>query len=641
MKLTRLKIMLMSLAFILSGSVMAQKRLARKAALNTPVIASECLDALPVLPDDPVAVHPLNVQMPVSFRSGTEYPVGTTIYDLQSNNSVDDRTSRGPDGSLMAIWTMGFDNAGGYSDRGTGYNRTTDGAWGDQPTQRLEASTRIGWPSHVVTESGTEVIISHSSANHLHVVRREAGSSTWEEFDIPSAIYPEDGGPGLLWPRATVSGEVVHVLCITQPIANGGAEYEGVDGHPLYYRSSDGGATWDKVDVILPGLDNTALVANSGDSYAVDARGDNVAIGFFNNWSDQILMKSTDGGENWTKTIMHDFPLELYVQDSGYSFEDLPPYDPDQPDSLAILTSDECGAVVLDHQGMAHVFWGRMYIMDDDLTDGNTSFFPGTSGLHYWNETFGPDSSRVITDVIDLNGNDTLDINSVDEIASYEASLSSQPSAGVDAQGNIYLAYASVMEGEQYLNTDDNQHYRHVYIMASADNGETWTDPYDIINEDVVVEPDLVDYVEAVFPAMASDVSGTIDLTYQGDFRPGMSVRGDMDIAETNFINHVPLTPEQIGLVKTEEAVEPGFFQLEVLPNPATSEVITRFTLKRNAPYTLGLYNMMGQNVAGGADARGEMQNELRFDVSNLPKGIYFIRLQAEDKVAVTKLMVQ
>lgn len=641
MEFTRLKMLLMGLSLVLATSAMAQKRLARKAGINTPVAAIPCVDALPVLPENPAGVNPVNVQFPLSFRSGMEFPIGTTIYDLQSNNSVADRTSRDSDGNLMAVWTMGFDDAGGFPDRGTGYNQTTDGQWGDQPTQRLEASTRIGWPNHAVTESGTEVIISHSSATKLHVLRRLGGGNGWEESDIPSTVYEEDGGPGLLWPRVAVSGEVIHVLAITQPIANGGAEYEGVDGHPLYYRSSDGGATWDKVDIILPGLDNTSLVANSGDAYAIDARGETVAIGFFNNWTDQILMKSTDGGETWTKTIMHDFPLDLYVEDSGYSFEELPPYDPDQPDSLAILTSDECGAVLVDHNGMAHAFWGRMYILDDDLTDGNTSFFPGTSGLHYWNETFGPDSSRVITDVIDLNGNDTLDINSADNIASYEASLTSQPSAGIDAQGNLFLAYAGVMEGERYLNEEDAQHYRHIFIMASTDGGESWTTPYDIINEEVVFEPDLVDFVEAVFPTMATDVGETIDLAYQGDFRPGMSQRGDNDPVETNFIYHVPLTPEQVGLVPSVEVVKAELFQLAVQPNPARNETWVSFELEPNTRYTLSLHNLMGQKVADVDRGSSIGRSRQRIRLNGLSPGMYLIRLQAEGKVAISKLLVE
>ncbi|MCB9264636.1 MAG: T9SS type A sorting domain-containing protein [Lewinellaceae bacterium] len=639
MKLTRLLTMVAVFAMATS-TVFAQSKLIRSSNLMKAYPAEKCVDPFPDAPVDPTSVNPVNVQIPVSFRSGTEYPIGSTTYDLQSNNSVDDRISRGPNGEIYGAWTMSLTQD--YGDRGSGYNKTTDGAWGDQPTARVE-SVRIGWPSHVVTASGTEMLISHAGAPAVHVARREAGSDTWSEYDIPSDILPGNGGPGILWPRATASGENVHVIAISYPIANGGSEYAGVDGHPLYYRSTDGGVTWDKVDIILPGLDSTSINSGTADGYSIDSRGNTVAVLFTEGWSDVILMKSEDNGETWTKTVLNDFPLDRYVIDAGYTYEDLPPFDEaaGQPDSLAILSNDEAGAVIIDNDGMVHAFWGRMWVQDDDLTDGNSSYYPGTGGLQYWNETYGPDSSRTIVDVLDVNGNDTLDIASTDNIALYYASLTGQPNAGVDAAGNIYLAYTNVMETDQYLNIEDNQHYRHVFVTASTDGGETWVDPYDIINPDVVFEPDLVDFYEAVFPSVTSNVGATIDLVYQQDFRPGLSVRGDSDPIETNFINHVSLTPEQLGVVKTEETVLPEYFQLEVQPNPANDEALVSFELDNNAQYNLSLLNIMGQKVADIETAKGFVTNQVRVNVSNLKPGMYLLRLQSENKVAVAKLMVQ
>ena len=602
--------------------------------------AEKCVDPFPDAPVDPTSVNPVNVQIPVSFRSGTEYPIGSTTYDLQSNNSVDDRISRGPNGEIYGAWTMSLTQD--YGDRGSGYNKTTDGAWGDQPTARVE-SVRIGWPSHVVTASGTEMLISHAGAPAVHVARREAGSDTWSEYDIPSDILPGNGGPGILWPRATASGENVHVIAISYPIANGGSEYAGVDGHPLYYRSTDGGVTWDKVDIILPGLDSTSINSGTADGYAIDSRGNTVAVLFTEGWSDVILMKSEDNGETWTKTVLNDFPLDRYVIDAGYTYEDLPPFDEaaGQPDSLAILSNDEAGAVIIDNDGMVHAFWGRMWVQDDDLTDGNWTFYPGTGGIAYWNETFGPDSIRTIADVEDLNGNDTLDIASIDNIANYGVSLTSHPSAGIDAYGNIYLAYSAVMEGDAFFNLEDNQHYRHIYLTASPDGGATWTAPYDIINEDIVLEPDLIAFTEAVFPALARDVGENVELIYQQDFRPGLAVQGDMDPYEVNFINFVSVPLVDLGIVRTEEPVQPEFFQLEVQPNPARDEAWASFELERNARYTLSLHNLMGRKVAD-VDTDDAFGHSLqRIDLSGLPAGLYLVRLQAEDKVAVAKVMVQ
>ncbi|MCO6491074.1 MAG: T9SS type A sorting domain-containing protein [Phaeodactylibacter sp.] len=656
MKLTRLLTMVAIFAMASSVTVFGQSKL-KRSSLMKPATAERCVEPFLDVPADAVTANPVDVQMPVSFRAGSEFPIGATTYDLQSNNSVDDRISRSSGGELHGTWTFSLNGDVAAPDRGSGYNSTTGGVWGDQPIQRVE-SVRIGWPSHVVTESGTECLISHVGAPAVHVARRTAGSATWSEADIPSNILPANGGVGILWPRATASGENVHVIAISYPIANGGGLYEGVDGHPLYYRSTDGGATWDKVDVILPGLDNTSIVGGTADGYAIDSRGDVVAVAFFEGWSDVILMKSEDNGETWTKTVVHDFPLDLYQLDEVYTVDDLPPYEEDHPavlngenadgsDSLAILSNDEAGAVIIDPNGMVHVFWGRMYVTDADFTDGTSNFYPTSSGVMYWNETYGADSSRIIADVVDINGNDTLDIVG-DNVSSYFCSLTGQPNAGVDEFGNIYLAYTNVMEGDRYLAIEDNQYYRHVFVTTSTDGGETWSDPYDAINPDVVFEPDLVDFYEAVFPSVTSNVdTASMDILYQQDFRPGLAVRGDMDPFETSFINHISLSPrEDLGIEfptsgTKEETVQADYFKLEVQPNPARNEALVSFELKNNAQYSLSLLNLMGQKVADIETANGFSANQVRINVGNLNQGVYLLRLQAEDKVAVTKLMVR
>ncbi|MCB9288398.1 MAG: T9SS type A sorting domain-containing protein [Lewinellaceae bacterium] len=601
-----------------------------------------CQDLFPLPAAAPLAVNPVNINLPVAFRAGSEYPIGTTLYDSQSNAALGSRMSRSSDGRLMGVWTMALE--AGTADRGTGYNQYADGAWGDQPATRLE-SDRTGWPSHTVTESGTEVTIAHSSGSasdfRIITMRREAGSDTWVEGVVSSTIYPADGGPGLLWPRAAAGGEYVHIISVTAPTANGGGPYEGLDPHPLYYRSSDGGATWDMVDVILPGLDSTTITDMAADSYQITAKGETVAIAFFDSWQDLLVMKSTDGGATWEKLTVVDFPLDRYQVDQGYTLDDLPPYDPAAPDSLAIFTSDGTGSVLIDNDGKVHVFFGAMWVLDDDLTDGTTSFFPTTDGLMYWNESFGTDSLMAIAFAEDLNGNDTLDIDVDGVNNSYFFGLTALPTSSIDADGNIFVSYASIMEGDEFFNLEDNQHYRHIYGVASADGGETWLEPFDIINPDVVLEPDLINFMEAVFPCMAQNTAGTIDLIYQQDFRPGTFIR-DGDPQEVNFINHISLTPEEFGLVsKTEEVVQPDYFQLEVQPNPATNEAVATFRLENNSQYSLSLLNIMGQKVADVETAKGFTSNQARVDVKGLTPGMYLLRLQAEGKVSVAKLMVK
>lgn len=625
-------------AFLFQPS--AQAQLMRHPALNQAVPKPAVAEMGAQVERAPANNTILNNIPPISFRSAVEFPIGTTSYDLQTNSSMARRLSRTADGQVMATWTQGLESAPSFPDRGTGYNRFDGSSWGDQPTARLEESIRTGWPSHVVTATGKELVVCHDfSLIHPYSLRRDGPGEPWIEAEVPVSAEP-----GTVWPRIAVGGpdgETIHMIAITFPVANGGMVYEGVDGHILYYRSLDAGATWDVTDAIIPGLDSEFMAFQRADAYAIDARGETVAVAVFNGWGDVNVYKSADNGDTWETITVYDFPLERYVIDQGYTFEDLPPYDPAQPDSLAIFTSDDSGALLLDHDGMAHVFFGQMYLQDDDLTDGNWTFYPGTGGIAYWNETFGPDSIRTIADVEDLNGNDTLDIASIDNIANYGVSLTSHPSAGIDAYGNIYLAYSAVMEGDAFFNLEDNQHYRHIYLTASPDGGATWTAPYDIINEDIVLEPDLIAFTEAVFPALARDVGENVELIYQQDFRPGLAVQGDMDPYEVNFINFVSVPLVDLGIVRTEEPVQPEFFQLEVQPNPARNEAWASFELERNARYTLSLHNLMGRKVAD-VDTDDAFGHSLqRIDLSGLPAGLYLVRLQAEDKVAVAKVMVQ
>ncbi len=577
-------------------------------------------------------------QSPVSNNArDVEYVIGNTNYDLQSNGTSCKRISTRPDGTIVGVWTQGFDDANGFPGRGTGYNARQNFAWSDAPTERLE-SERIGWPNHVFTADGAEVVVSHTSNSQLLTLRRAALNNTWTEAYIPSNI-----APGLLWPRAAAGGadgQTVHVIAITTPVANGGALYEGVDGHIIYYRSLDGGSTWDQQDVIIPGLDSMFTLGSSADAYYIDARGDNVAIGIFDDWGDVLLFKSEDNGDSWTKHILNDFPLDRYVIDAGYAYEDLPEFVGERPDSMAIFSSDNFGSVVIDHNGMAHAFFGRMYIQDDNLGDGSSSYYPGTDGIVYWNESFGDDSLRTVVATLDLNGNDTIDIASNTAIALYFASLTSMPSAGVDAAGNLYLTYSGVVEG-RVSEDDDAQHYRHVYLTVSEDGGENWSDPVDLITPENVYEPDLVDFVEAVFPTIARDVDGKVRLIYQQDFRPGLSVRGDEDDASGNTINYFQFDTGDF-VTNAQELVDPKAFEFKLAPNITSDQTIASFNITESGQTDLSLVNMHGQMVK--QIFSGQMQagfHQETISVSELSQGIYYLMIRNNGSYAAIELVKQ
>ncbi|MBK9013682.1 MAG: T9SS type A sorting domain-containing protein [Saprospiraceae bacterium] len=579
-----------------------------------------------------------NPNLPLLDRSLGETTIGETVYDLQSNSSTPNRLTKLADGTLFGTYTIGFDAAAGYPDRGTGYNVFTPSSqsWGAFPTARVE-DVKTGWPSVVTLADGTPVTIAHTVDAKLHVSKQVGG--VWQYSDVPTAAPP-----GLLWPRMEVGGadgNTLHVIAITLPIANGGAVYEGCNGHLLYFRSTDGGDSWDIQDLKLPEMDNAYYSSMDGDSYAIDASGETVAVGLFGDYGDVKIAKSSDNGSTWTTWTVKDFPIDGYVLDAGYTVDQLP-FDPNAPDTLAIQSSDNAGDVLVDNDGGVHLWYGEMYIMDDAAA--NSSYYPATMGLHYWNESMAQDASvYAVEGIIDANSNDTLDIAGISDIALYYASLTSHPSAGIDADGRIYVAFSGLTEN--YINTTANpnqQHNRHVYIIYSEDNGAIWSDPLDLTSENYLAEFDLIDVYETMFPAIARYVDYRADIIYQQDFEPGLAVRGDMDAAGTNYINHIGLDVADLGIINNTTTVNPDAFAFNVSPNPASVMTLVNFELASAEPVTISVSNALGQVVKSaklGLQNAGKHGYDL--NTAAFSDGLYIVTLQAGDKIASNKLVVR
>lgn len=545
---------------------------------------------------------------PLAIQRGEEKVIGQTYYDLQTNGTNQNRIVRRGN-TISATWTTAEEPSA--ANRGSGYNHFNGNNWMGVVSNRLEASLRTGWPSLSSTENGDELIVCHASPAPfaMHTLQKNSGASGWTEANVASA-----SPSGLLWPRsARGTGSTIHAIAITTPVGNGGQAYKGVDGQILYYRSPDNGSSWDLVDVELPGLDSSNYISNDADSYAIDANGDIVAIAIFGGFNDVVVYKSTDGGDNWSQTIVYDFPLDKYDTDQGYTTADIPA-DPNAPDTLAIFASDGSGAVLIDHDGTVHVVFGNMYISDTDLTDGNTSYYPATDGISYWNESYGADSSNTIVGVLDVNGNDTLDVAATANIALYYQSLTTFPSLGIDDEGNIYMAYSGLMEN--FLNTQDDQHYRHAFMTASLDGGQTWEEPVHLGVEDFF--PDLPEVMEMVFTTVARHVDDNVHLLMQRDFRPGLSTRGDTDPVELNDIVYLEV-PTSLFLGVSNEEIAPEAASFTVMPNPSSGPV----TIDLSAVGTVNLVvtDMLGRTVKTVNNAR----NIISVDLSDLENGLYFI----------------
>jgi len=544
-------------------------------------------------------IPPSGVEMPkptpTTKMSYTEWIVGESYYDLQTNSTIMNRLAKsGNDRSLAFTYSS---EPSGYSDRGTGYNWTNDDFWNDIPLERIE-SIRTGWPS-VLHTTNHEIVISHEFPLQLIMSKSPGiGEENWTE-----EILEHDIPEGTSWSRAVAGGSdgnSIHMISITIPEATQGVEpgleTEGLDGAILYSRSTDEGETWDIYNTVIPGMDSTAFLGLPVDAYSIFSRGDNVAIAVFNDWADSFVMISADNGDTWGKRILVDFPVDMFEVDE--SIIDL------DEDLLAdtLYNTDTSGALFIDSSGETHVMWGHMFYIDDVIGDGQWQYFPYTDGLAYWNASMDDNSWDDVAFVQDADGSGEIEL--AEDIGTYFLSLTSMPQLAEDGDGNLYASYSGVTEGHQ----TGTQNYRHLYLLKSEDGGDSWSDPVD-------ATPDL-DFIgyECVFPSMAPEVDDFVHILYQRDGEPGLAVQGDLDPPAINEMIYFRITndlavEEVVSIDQIKQA------QLSAYPNPSTGQ----FTVNGIA---IGVQLQI-------IDATGRVAQELRLDeskivdLSGMAPGIY------------------
>ena len=566
----------------------------------------------------------------------TEYIVGTSTYDLQTNAAVMDRIIHHHDGTISVAWTRSNEFNTSYTDRGTGYNFYDGSSWGAQPTSRLESS-RCGWPSMLATNSGKEIAIAHNTANsYFQMMHRDTiGSGTWNEQIVSSqdsnGIYRD-----LVWNRSAIggtNGESIHMIGVTAPTGLSGTLYNGLDGALLYYRSQDAGVTWDIQDMQLPTIDTSMFTRFGGDSYAIKAQGETVCIAFFGEWDDTFIMKSIDNGVTWTKTIALDFPVDKYETDQGIDLDNDGVMD-------SLYTTDGSGALLLDNNGMAHIFAGNMRVLDADLADASSSYFPGTNGLLYWNENMGADTTGQISNSIwssnnmvviagaeDMDGDSLLNYIA---IATYYSSLSSMPSCGIDANGTIYVSFSSVME----VYDNGAQNFRHVNIIKSYDGGISWTDPIDITPVTA-----FLGMSECVFASMERDVDDKVRLVYQKDMEPGLCVRGDEDPVGMNDIVYLELDTNFVVSTINNDLSENNLM-LQLYPNPTKNQTNINLILDKTSKINVQVVDVLGRTVYQNTKTLNKGNHIVILNVENYDTGIYYINTQINGKIFTNKLLV-
>lgn len=554
----------------------------------------------------------------------TDEHMGNTMYDLQTNASTQNRVYLYGDGTIAATWNMGLDPTA-FAQRGTGYNYYDGTAWGPIPTVRVEPY-KTGWPSYAPYGENGEMFVCHHMTDGLaYGIRPDKGTGTWTmaiQEGPPSAV-------DISWPRGITTGinhEFIHFLSVTY------ATYNGQANALLYSRSSDGGATWEIENHFFEELGPDYYTNIGGDVYDfMEPKNNTLAFLMGDNWTDFVLMKSLDNGDNWTKTVIWENPYPLHV--TGQVTD-------------TFYCVDGSHHLAMDNNGLIHVVFGINRAYGDASGE---YWFPGVDGVGYWNENmpafssdmnalnpYGEPGTELVEDYNligwsqDLDGNGTLDIL---DIAVYYKSLSSMVQICIDDQNRLFVVYSSVTES--YNN--GSQNYRHIWTRTSPDGGTTWGTFYDL-NFDLIYIFD-----ECVFPSITANSDDYIYFAYQADNEPGMHVQGDADPPTDNQIRMMKILKDDIiDNVKENQSVISESNVSQNYPNPFSGSSTVYVMLDEPASLSMEVTNLIGQVVYTVAEKPYPAgKAEFTIHGGGLETGVYFYTIRSGEKSVTRKMMIE
>lgn len=226
--------------------------------------------------------------------------LGTTWYDLQTNYAMPHRLILS-NNTVLAAWTTSPDAGTNYPNRGTGYNfRNSANTWLDQSSNRVE-SYRTGWPSIGILSNGKAFAIGHEANNGGFYLSKFASNNL---RSVSSSLVLTELPYKPIWARAGNNGDTIHLIYSYTDSAAAGEKRaptrKGVFAPMVYSRSTDGGSTWGIKALMLPGFDSTLTNNGGADQYAIDVRGNTVAIVNGDLLQGAILWVSHDGGNTFT-----------------------------------------------------------------------------------------------------------------------------------------------------------------------------------------------------------------------------------------------------------------------------------------------------------------------------------------------------
>lgn len=502
-------------------------------------------------------------------RDFYEEELGYTTYDWQSNSGARTWTHVWPDGKVSFAYTSASNL--NYSDRGTAID-TYDPATGEWTLSggRVE-NVKTGFGSIAQYGENGIVVAAHTPTTQCGIfLIEDKDNIVPNSVPMASALDPTYD---VCWPSVMTSGanrSIIHVVATT---AYGNIDIApGVTDPILYFRSQDGGLTWDKENVILPFMGpEYAVHWGSNVCYWMETTEDNcLALVVNNGWSDGMVIYSYDDGETWERKVFYKHPDPFNYHEDFFCYPRWTSCQWDSEHNLHVLY--EFNATVGD--------------------PGSGSFYPSMGGVAYWNETmpynvngttvsaiegnltpgepFVMDADYLKNDIyrswwnweeashvmwpeyvgylspLDENGvpenpydNEGFSIEDYSAHGEYNSGVCAFPVLCIDPDTQDLIAIWCGMNENCHW---ENEYLYNIFGSRSRDGGQTWSKMVNLSSIDWIWS-----WNEYTYP-QAAVVNGKLVVACQVDYEPGTYVQSqDYDFEDNHYHGFVFDIEETFG----------------------------------------------------------------------------------------------
>lgn len=536
--------------------------------------------------------------------------VGTTTYDLQTTGSMPRRMNYYSDLSISMAWIGSLQDSN-YSDLGTWYNKFNLGTPIIVPNQRLES---IRTANGILNKTRDGEI---SIASGGLVTIKNSANTVWDT--TRSLIELQN----LFYPRTASVGDTIYTIFIsTQPDSISGFK------SPIYFtRSFDGGLTFSTPSTLFAqaaGYDTSNHTGNIGpDHYAIDAVGNTVAILLLGVTEDVIVLKSTNNGDTWTKTIVQEFPIHKYnggttdLNGDGIC------------DTVTGVTGD--GSIVIGENNIVHVVYSDLLLRKCDTNLMTIYPFDKSDYFKYWNDN--QKTTYEIPCLLDLNGDGIFNVgaNSIgnDNIRYGNSGFSMHPMlASLISQNStsesIFLVYSAVTEVDT---NDDGLNYHGIYVIPNV--GNLFSGIIDIsqsVSQENVF-PNIPARMEIYNP-----FNPDIYIQWQQDFNPGVAVNGH----HASTVNDIVIGyPSFIGIGNNTT------IKNKVYPNPAIHSLTIEIESYLTSTAAIKLVNSLGQEIYCKTLQIENGLNKENINIDSIIPGLYTLIINTNNASTSEKIIIK